>query len=304
MTFLKKTRFSTSGTLRLGELVDGALSVGHVVVDDLGPAHEMRILLAEDPEDFLCMGMVLGKDDGLAQLVAVVDFEAVGHEDVQHLADGVLVEDPLVERGGGDALRQFAVFVLEGVLIGLLVRLGQLVVYDALLDEFQRGLHGQEVHQIPVLYRLGQLIAVGGHAALQLEDLVGVLVDLVLGCSGQAYQRRVEVSKDILVFVVDGAVGLVADHQIEVPHGEELTLLILHGVDAVHHGLVGGEHPMGGVVVLFLAEIRHREIGQEVHKVALGLGDERVPVGQEQDVLDPALLQEYLAQGDDRARLA
>ena len=83
--------------LRVGKLIDGALDVGHVVVDDLGPAHEVRVLLAEDLEDLFGVGVVLGKDDGLADLVAVVDLEAVGHEDIQHLADGVLVEDPLVE---------------------------------------------------------------------------------------------------------------------------------------------------------------------------------------------------------------
>ena len=60
---------------------------------------------------------------------------------------------------------------------------------------------------------------------------------------------------------------------------------------------------MGGVVVLLLAEIGYGEIGQEIDKIALGLGDKGVAVGQKQDVLDPALLQEHLDEGDDRARL-
>ena len=139
---------------------------------------------------------------------------------------------------------------------------------------------------------------------MQLKNLIGVLVDLVLGRGGQAHQWGIEVGKDILVFVVDGAVGLIADHQIEVPDGKEPALLVLHGVDAVHHGLVGGEDAMGGKVVLFLTEICHREIGQKIDKIALGLGDEGVAVGKEQNVFDPALLQQHFAQCDDRARLA
>ena len=250
------------------------------------------------------MGVVLGEDDRLADLVAVVDLDAVGHENVQHFTDRILVEDPLVERGGGDALRQLAVLIFKGVLVDLLFFLGQIVVHDALLDEFQRGLHGQEIHQIAVLHGLRQLVAVSRHAVFQIEDLIGVLVDLVLWRGGEAYQRRVEVSKDILVFVVDGAVRLVADHKIEMPDGEELALLILHGVDAVHHGLIGGEHTARLVIVFLLTEIRHREVGQEIDEIALGLRDEGVAVGQEQDVFDPALIHQHLDERDDRARLA
>lgn len=91
---------------------------------------------------------------------------------------------------------------------------------DALLQEFQLAFHGEEVHQKAVLHRLGQLVAVGGHAALQFKDLVGVLVDLVLGGGGEAHQGGVEVVENIQILVVDGAVGLVADDQVEVAHGE------------------------------------------------------------------------------------
>ena len=87
-------------------------------------------------------------------------------------------------------------------------------------------------------------------------------------------------------------------------HGEQLPVLILHGVDAVHHGLVGGEHAPGGIVVLLLAQVCDRQVGQQVHKAALGLGDQGVAVGQEEDVFDPSVLQQHLHQGNDRSRLA
>ena len=92
---------------------------------------------------------------------------------------------------------------------------------------------------------------------MQLKDLICILVDLVLGGGREAHQGRVEVIKNIPVLVVDRAVGLVADHQIKVAHREQLPFSILHRVDAVHHGLVGGKDAVGRSVVLLLAQIRH-----------------------------------------------
>ena len=86
--------------------------------------------------------------------------------------------------------------------------------------------------------------------------------------------------------------------------GEELALLVSHIVDAVHHSLIGGEHAVGRIVVLLLAQICAGKVGQQVHKASLGLGYQRIPVSQEQDILHPTVLQQYIAQGDDRSGLA
>ena len=72
--------------------------------------------------------------------------------------------------------------------------------------------------------------------------------------------------------------------------GKQLAMLILHIVDAVHHGLIGGEDAVSRVIILLLTQIRHRQIRQEVHKASLGLGHQGIPVSQEQDVLHPAVL--------------
>ena len=250
------------------------------------------------------MGVALGKDDRLADLVAVVDLEAMGHQNVQHFADRVFVENPLIQSRRCDAFRQFAVIIFESVLIGFLVFLGQVVIHDTLLYEFQRRLHRQEVDQIAVLYGLRQFIAIGRNAVFQIKDLIGVLVDLVLGCGSQTDERRVKIGEDITILVVDGTMCLVADDQIKMPDGEERALLVLHGVNAVHHGLISGKHTVRRVVVFFLTKICDREIGQEVYEAALGLCDERIAVGQKQDVLDPALLHQHLDERDDRACLA
>ena len=146
--------------------------------------------------------------------------------------------------------------------------IAQFIVSDAFLDEFQPGLHRHKVHQIAILNRLGQFVTIGRHTVFQFKDLIGVLVDLVLGGSGQANQRRIEIVEDIPVLVVDRPVGLVTDHQIKMAAGEELAMLVLHIVDAVHHGLIGGEHAVGGIVVLLFAEVRAGKIGQEIDKAA------------------------------------
>ena len=90
---------------RVGKLVNGTLRIGHVIVDDLGKARKMWVFLIENPEDFLCMGVIFRKNDGLAQLAAVVDGQAVGHQRVQYLSDGVFIENPFVQRRGRNALR-------------------------------------------------------------------------------------------------------------------------------------------------------------------------------------------------------
>ena len=64
----------------------------------------MGVLLAEHLQDLLRMAVILGEDNGLAQLLAVVDFQSVGHQQVQGQPDGILVEQPLIEGGGLDPL--------------------------------------------------------------------------------------------------------------------------------------------------------------------------------------------------------
>jgi len=89
----------------------------------------MRVFLAEDLEYFLRVAVVLGKDYSLAQLLAVIDLQAVRHQQIQRQTYGVLVEQPLVESGGLYLIRQLAVFVGEGGLVLGLFVLGQLVVF-------------------------------------------------------------------------------------------------------------------------------------------------------------------------------
>ena len=179
----------------------------------------MRIFLVEDFENLFRVLVVLRKDDRLAELFAVVDFQAVRHQNIEHLTNGVLVEHPFIESGGADQLGQIAV-VLKGFFIRRLIFIGKLVIGNAFLQKFERGFDREEVHQIAVLDRLRQIVAVGRLSAVQLKDLVCIFINFILRRRGQTDERRVEVVENILIFIVDGTMRLVADHQIKVTAGE------------------------------------------------------------------------------------
>ena len=248
------------------------MRIGHIVVDHLGVAGQMGEFSAEDLVDLLGMLVVLGKNDGLAKLFTVIDAQTVVHQHVQDLTDGILVKHPFVERRGCDQLRKFTVFVLKGVLVGLLIGFGKVVIHDALLDKFELAFHRDKIHKKAVLDRLRQLVAVGRYAVFKLENLIRVLVDLILRCGGKTNQGRVKIVENIPVFVVNGAVRLVYDNKIKVTDRKELLLiLVLHGIDAVHHRLISGEHATRVKILLILAEIGYREVGQHIDKAALCL---------------------------------
>ena len=281
--------------LRVRKLIDGALRIGHIVVDDFGETGQVRIFLVEHLKDFLGVDVVLCKDDGFAQFAAIVDGQAIGHQRIQHLPDGIFIENPLVQRRRCNTLRKFPILVLKSVLVSPLVRVGKFIVDNALFNEFQFRFYRQEIHQIPVLDRLRQLIAIGGHTIFQLKNLIGILVNFVFRRGCQPHQRGIKVVENIPVFVVNGAVSFVADDQIEMPAGEEFALLVLYTVDDVVHGLIGGKYAVSGVVILFFAEVGDREIGQQIHKAALGLRYQTVAVSKEENIFHPTMLEQHIA---------
>ena len=271
------------------------MRIGHIVVDDFGETGQVRIFLVEHLKDFLGVDVVLCKDDGFAQFAAIVDGQAIGHQRIQHLPDGIFIENPLVQRRRCNTLRQLAVFIFKGIFIGLFVRVGKFIVDNALFNEFQFRFYRQEIHQIPVLDRLRQLIAIGGHAVFQLKNLIGILVNFVFRRGCQPHQRGIKVVENIPVFVVNGAVSFVADHKVKVPTGKELAVFILYTVDDVVHGLIGRKDAVSGVVILLLTEVDNGEIGQQIHKAALGLRYQTVAVSKEENIFHPTMLEQHIA---------
>ena len=271
------------------------MRIGHIVVDDFGETGQVRIFLVEHLKDFLGVDVVLCKDDGFAQFAAIVDGQAIGHQRIQHLPDGVFIENPLVQRRRCNTLRKFTILVLKSVLVSPLVRVGKFIVDNALLNKFQLRLYRQEIHQISVLDRLRQLIAIGGHAIFQLKNLIGILVNFVFRRGRQSNQRRVEIIENIPVFVVNRAVRLIADHKVKVPTGKELAVFILYAVNDIVHGLISRKDAVSGVVILLLAEIGNGEIGQQIHKAALGLRYQTVAVSKEENIFHPTMLEQHIA---------
>ncbi len=142
-----------------------------MVINDLGKAGKVRVFFIENREDLLRMGVILCKDDRLAQFIAVVDGQTVGHQCIQYLSDGIFIEDPFIQRRGRNTLRKFTILVLKSVLVSPFVRVGKFIVDNALFNEFQFRFYRQEVHQIPVLHRLRQLIAVGRYAVFSSSNI-------------------------------------------------------------------------------------------------------------------------------------
>ena len=225
--------------LRLRKIINRALRVGSIIVDHFRKAGKMRVLFIKDITDLFGVFVISCKDDGLAEFRAVIDLQPMLHQNVQDFADRIVIEEPVIQGRGGDAVRHIAIFIFKCILIFLLVFFREVIIYDALLNEFQLCFHRHEIDQISVRNGLRQIIAVGGNALLQLKNPVGILIDFVLRSCCQTDQGSVKVIEDILIPVVNGPVGLVADNQIEMSAGKELALIIFDRIDAVHHGLVG-----------------------------------------------------------------
>ena len=87
----------------------------------------------------------------------------------------------------------------------------------------------------------------------------------------------------------------VADHKVKVPTGKELAVFILYAVNDIVHGLIGGKYAVRCVVILLFAEVSNGEIGQQIHKAALGLGDQTVAVSKEENIFHPTMLEQHIA---------
>ena len=224
---------------------------------------------------------------------------------LQHLVDRVVVEEPTVDGGRVDPFGQPAavlvVVPVETLPLGLLF-LAERVVVDALAGKPEIHLLHLRRHEVAVGHRGRELVRVGGHARLQVEELVGVPVDLIPGRRGKAHQQRVEVPKDGPVLLIHRPVRLVDDHEIEVPD-PEAGLGARRLVDQPHHGRIGADVDPARLVPLGhqVHRARLRQMGLErAHRLV----HQRHPVGQKQRPLHPARPLQQVDQRDRHAGLA
>ena len=149
------------------------------------------------------------------------------------------------------------------------------------------------------------LVDVGRDAALHLEEVVGVAVDLVGGSCGEADHQGVEVLENRPVLLEYGAVGLVNHDKVEMRRRvHACPVLAAHRVDGVEDGRVGGEHDAGVPLVPVPAQVAARGLGQVALEGLRGLVDERHAVGEEEHVLHAPRPHEHVCEPRRNARLA
>ena len=146
-----------------------------------------------------------------------------------------------------------------------------------------------------VCYSLRKLVTVSRNTVFKLEYLIGILIDLILGCSCKTDQGSIKIVEYILVFVVNRSMCFVYDNKVKMSYCEELfIILILYLVDAVHHCLISREDTSRIISRLILAEICNREIGEQIYEGTLCLCNERVSICEEENILHPAVLKKHL----------
>ena len=240
------------GLSGLGEVVDQRLGVGHAVVDQPGElALQVRVVRVEPLGDERGVAAVLGEDDGLARAGSPSStFSPFRIRNSSTLSTVSSLNSHLLSVVRLDPVGDRPVLVPFERVPLLLLLVGEVVVADALALELQRHRDRLRRHQVAVGDRVLEVVGVGRHAALELEQRVGVAVDLVPRRRGQPDQQAVEILEDRPVLAVDRAVRLVDHDQVEMP-GPEAARAVLHLLDQVHHRRVGREeHPRAGVVVL------------------------------------------------------
>lgn len=238
-----------------GDVVNEGLRVVDRVGDDAGePSRVLGPAGVEALLDELGVALVGGEDDGLAEPIPVGHLEAVGHELLEDLVDGVLVAEEPPEVAARHRLR-WSLLAPFREIPRLAFVLAELVVVDARVLELRRDRHLFEGHEVAVGDGLVEGVGVGGDTVLEVEQPVGVVVDLVLGRGGEPHEEAVEVLEQLPVLRVDKAVGLVDHHEVELP-GAELPLPRRpHHLELPEHRRVGGDHDAGAGDVAALEQV-------------------------------------------------
>ena len=218
-----------------------------------------------------------------------------------HVVDRVLVEQPLVDLGGFDAVGDFVLAPFQHVPLVFFL-LAQVVVAQAGAHDLERHRDRLRRHEIAVGHRLVERIGVGRHAVLEVEQRIGVVVDLVLRRRRQADEEAVEIFEDRAEALIDRAMRLVDDDEVEMA-GTELRLALLLAVDQAHHRRIGREEDAALAGALG-DEVDRRGIRQMRLEGAGRLVHQRHAVGEEQHALDPAGAHQEIDQRDHGAGLA
>ena len=105
---------------RIAELINRTLRIIDPVINYFGKViRQMRIFLMEHLKDLLCMSMIFGKDNCLADLFPVIDLQPLCHHRLQNFPNGIFVKDPGVQRRRANSFRKISIFINEILLVFL-----------------------------------------------------------------------------------------------------------------------------------------------------------------------------------------
>ena len=127
-----------------------------------------------------------------------------------------------------------------------------------MLYKFQCSLHRHKVNQITILYCLRKLIAISRNTVLQFKDFIGIFVNFIFWSSCQPNQRSIKIIKNIPVFIVNGTMCFITDHQIKMSAGKQFSLFVLNRIYTVYHGLISRKNTMSCIVIFLFAQICNR----------------------------------------------
>ena len=162
--------------------------------------------------------------------------------------------------------------------------------------KFNRDRQAEGGHEVFVFHGLIEFVCIGGHVGFEPEEVIGIAVALRFWCGRQSHAEAIEVLEDGLIFIIYRPVYLIEDDEVEMPDSEMAFVVIEAIVDEVDHGLVGTKDEPGMEAVFFLGEINSGEIGQQFGESSFRLINERAPVCEEENALDPVAFAEDIHQ--------
>ena len=133
--------------------------------------------------------MILGEDDRLSETVAAGNPDSALHQMCENLVDRVFVHQPLVDRSRFHSSGDLAALVPLDLVPLFLLLVGEIVVRNPLPHELDRHRNRLGWNQHAILHGRLEIVGVGGDAALEIEKLVRVAIDLVFGCGGQTDEQ-------------------------------------------------------------------------------------------------------------------
>ena len=166
----------------------------------------------------------------------------------------------------------------------------------------QRHRHRPRRHQEAVVDRLVEPVGVGRHAGLEVEQAVGVAVDLVPRRRRQPDEERVEVVEDRPVLLEHRRWASSITTRSKWP-GPNRRSSGPHLVDQAHHRRVR-RHVHPALAVALGHQVHRRRVGQVRLERVDRLVHQRGAVGEEQDPLGPVGPDQQVRQRDHRAGLA